>query len=265
MFNLFKKQPNIDVVLVDDLMEKSGTSIAPYPKEVLAIHHEFHTAADLLVVEANSILAEAKSKDTGKVSRLESLGFKQAGQVVELKPLLKQAELSQEQLTLLAYYQLNYPNNKFITEEQVKTICHKYNLVCGDVSRFKGFVPEKNLRDIEKFNLKKDDLEEWYYYGSTWDKISNHKITHGHDDSYFDIARLDNNPKKYQKRGAKLKICAPIKDMDISGLELKEGYKLEKKFIPDPVVLQPVKGGYLILSAWGTESEDPIVVNEKMN
>jgi hypothetical protein len=53
--------------------------------------------------------------------------------------------------------------------------------------------------------------------------------------------------------------------MDITGLELKEGYKLEKKHIPDPVVLQPVKNGYLILTAWGNESEDELVVNQKFN
>lgn len=53
--------------------------------------------------------------------------------------------------------------------------------------------------------------------------------------------------------------------MDIKGLELTEGYKLEKKFIPDPVVLQPVKGGYLILTAWGDEASDPLVVNQNFN
>jgi len=54
--------------------------------------------------------------------------------------------------------------------------------------------------------------------------------------------------------------------MDISGLELKEGYKLERKIeIPDPVVLQPVKGGYLILTAWGDEASDPLVMNEINN
>lgn len=63
----------------------------------------------------------------------------------------------------------------------------------------------------------------------------------------------------------KLQICAPIKYMDIKGLELTEGYKLEKKFIPDPVVLQPVKGGYLILTAWGDEASDPLVVNQNFN
>ena len=33
----------------------------------------------------------------------------------------------------------------------------------------------------------------------------------------------------------------------------------------DPVVLQRVVGGYLILSAWGPEASDPIVVNEINN
>ena len=56
-----------------------------------------------------------------------------------------------------------------------------------------------------------------------------------------------------------------VNRLEISGLKLVEGYKLEKKHIPDPVVLQPVKGGYLILTAWGDEASDPLVVNEINN
>ena len=62
-----------------------------------------------------------------------------------------------------------------------------------------------------------------------------------------------------------LQICAPVKDMDSTGLEVAEGYKLQKKHIPDPVVLQPVKNGYLILTAWGDEASDELVVNQKFN
>lgn len=136
MFNLFKKE------------QKAPNSVEPtkaksYPPEVLEIHHEFHTAAENILKEAKSIISEAATKNVSKVNRLEKLGFKQANQVTELKPLIKKAELSKEQIELVGYYKVNYPNNKFITEEQVKTICHKYNLVCGDVERFKGFVPEK--------------------------------------------------------------------------------------------------------------------------
>jgi ABC-type molybdate transport system permease subunit len=53
--------------------------------------------------------------------------------------------------------------------------------------------------------------------------------------------------------------------MDITGLELTEGYKLTKKFIPDPVVLQPVRGGFLLVTVWGDEASDELVVNNKFN
>ena len=35
--------------------------------------------------------------------------------------------------------------------------------------------------------------------------------------------------------------------------------------VPDPIVLQPVNHGYLILSAWGDEASDEIIVNEILN
>src|SRR5258708_6348237 len=83
-----------------------------------------------LLLEANLIIKEAESKDVNKVSRLESLGFRQVKQVVEVRPLLEKANLSKEQIELVNYYKREYPFQKFITEKQVKTICHKYNLVC---------------------------------------------------------------------------------------------------------------------------------------
>lgn len=246
-----------------------------YPKEVMEIHHEFETAADKLLEEAKSIIQEAATKDVDKVSRLEKLGFKQVNQVTQLKPLLQKAELSKEQVELLKYYRQEYPFNKFITEEQVRIICHKYNLVCGDVSRFTGFVPEKNLREIEKFKLKSNDIiystrAYWrgHWNSKTEDEINTYLSWREND------ARTGENPNahwnssdfKYEIANAnKLQICAPVKDMNISGLELKNGYKLEKKHTPDPVVLQPVKGGYLILTAWGDEASDPLVVNEINN
>lgn len=234
-----------------------------YSEDVEQIHHEFNTAADNLLIEAKSIIDEANTKDVKKVNRLEALGFKQAGQVIELKPLIQKAQLSKEQIELLAYYQLNYPNNKFITEEQVKTICHKYNLVCGDVNRFKGFVPEKNLKEIEKFKLKGDDGKEIVYkYGSTIQTLEEWYTQH--TKPWVD-RNVVVDGRKSLGASKSFQICAPIKDMDISGLELEEGYKLKKKLIPDPVVLQPVKGGYLILTAWGDEASDELVVNQKFN
>lgn len=290
LLNLFKKEA---ILNKENIMNELPASVSSkiYPIEVQQIHHEFNSAADNLLLEAKSIIEEARTKNVSKVNRLELLGFKQASQVTELKPLQQKAELSKEQLESLAYYQREYPFNKFITEEQVKTICHKYNLVCGDVSKFKGFVPEKNLSDIEKFSLK--DNEKNSLYTSTGlvlenAEIRNHKFSSEYsavfikntdnyafqsnngtdfyssdDKNHFGLKHLGTIRFSIEKNN--LQICAPVKDMDISGLELKEGYKLTKKHIPDPVILQPVKNGYLIITAWGDEASDPLVVNQINN
>jgi hypothetical protein len=236
-----------------------GTTIARnYPKEVLEIHNEFNTAADKLVEEANSILKKHESLDKVKVERLLNLGFKKAQQVEEGYKAIKEIKMSKEQIDLLNYYKKEYPLNKFITEEQVKIICHKYNLVCGDVTRFKGFVPEKNLREIERFKLKSKDenpdrsLCTW---GENEGKMFNDK---------GDAGRRYSGIYKLLKGTSVLEICAPVKDMDTSGLRIEDGYRLVKH-VPDPVVLQPVNGGYLILTAWGDEASDPLVVNEINN
>lgn len=59
-----------------------------------------------------------------------------------------------------------------------------------------------------------------------------------------------------------LKICAPEKDMDIPSTHTKTGnFIIEKIYVPDPVVLQPVKGGFIIVAAWGDEASDDLVIN----
>lgn len=251
MFNLFKKSENKD--------EPKEVRATNYPAIVEQIHTEFHSAAEVLLAEAKQVIAEASTKDAGKVSRLEKLGFKQAQQVTELKPLLQRAELSREQMGLVGYYSSRYPNNKFITEDQVKAICFKYNLVCGEVSRYKGFVPVKNLIQIEQFRLKDGDGLKVYSVG-----IYQEWAGRVEDDGG---AAAEKWRFIYEKRkmAEPMQICAPVKDMDLSGMTIEDGYRVQKIHVPDPVVLQPVKGGYLILTAWGDEASDENVVNQKFN
>lgn len=302
MFKLFSKKASttsIERVATAVI----GTGLAHqqknYPKEVLEIHNEFFTAADRMVAEAQKIIDEAQSKNVSKTEVLKRLGFKQAREVAELEPLVKKAALSKEIVEAISYYKKQYPFQKFITEEQVQQICHKYNLVCGDVSRYKGFVPEKNLKEIERFSLKPAEKDLFVVEAFKGRKsigifsASNVEIKEGH--GYAVLYKKNTNDRAFQQNigedlsemygedwnnlfGLKeyghinvrvlnkgLQICAPVKDMDISGLELENGYKLIKKHIPDPIVLQPVKHGYLILTAWGDEASDPIVVNEINN
>lgn len=266
--------------------------ISNYPAVVEEIHNEFFTAGDRLLKEANEILAAAPAASIEKGKRLSALGFKNVPEAVNVDKVERQIEISKEVVELVRYYQVNYPNNKFITEEQVKAICEKYGLVCGEISMYKGFVPERKLSIIESFSLKESDKP----YLSVFDYDSNFigVILESDCDpsliTYFNSENSLNNiyitgdkgrkvgysfdtPKyeKYKhlefvkafKGGAGLKICAPLKDMEIPSGKQVNGYKIQD--IPDPVVLQPVNGGYLIVAAWGDEASDEIVVNQIHN
>ena len=294
MFELFKKKSEAPAETIENVVVSEYNS--NYPEVVQQIHREFMSAADRLLADANAVIADASTKDVEKVSRLEKLGFKQVQQVADIKPLMQKAELSKEQIELVNYYKREYPLNKFIVESQVKEICYKYNLVCGDVGRYKGFVPEKNLREIEKFKIKNNDaiIAEVVaiFFDSTrkplggmskdeltrdaWGIERGGSATFGRGgivrdhfskriQDFFNDDSIQYLRVKGFVGGDKLQICAPVKDMDIKGLELADGYKLQKIHVPDPVVLQPVKGGYLILTVWGDEASDPIVTNEINN
>lgn len=294
MFNFFKKatQPNNEVIV-----ERK------YPDVVYEIHHEFETAGDKILEQANKILAECNAKDIDKGKRLSAIGFVNTPQAKVAVETEQKIALSKEQAELATYYKINYPSNKFITEEQVKAICEKYSLVCGDISAYKGFVPENKLIQIEAFNVNKKDLPFVSLFGSKY-KISGHSETiqdlflgniSGEDiiddwavgrikcgENFWawgtfligssDIkvsdrvkAMYDNQWEYVQARpfDSKLKICAPLKDMEVKSNQQVNGYKIQN--IPDPVVLQPVNGGYLIVAAWGDEASDENVVNETMN
>ncbi len=164
------------------------------------------------------------------------------------------------------------------------------------MDRFKGFVPEEKLKMIEWFSLNDHDLEEEKLQAkgnrySSLEDLSISGVTYsikrfllkypnacfdssvsvdsclrvmykvGETDYYFyaeSINKIDNRS---------LLICAPKNDMELSGLEQIGNFFMSatKKTYPDPVVLQPCKGGYLIICAWGDEASDEMVVNPKDN
>lgn len=252
------------------------------------IHDEFYKAGDQLLQDAINLINNAPQYNLDKINTLKALGFSQAQEVSIAEPTLKNVELSKEQIELVNYYKEHYPNQRFITEDKIQEICHKYNLVYGEVSRFKGFVPNSQLELIANFTLKPAEKHtlicrqrnngEIFYIENA---VILEKGAYKH---IFKVGETDSLKHAFQKSAdwdhfysndAKnlfglrykgsidftvendtLMICAPVKDMDISGYELIDGYKLEKPHIPDPVVIQKVKGGGLILAAWGDEASD---------
>lgn len=203
-----------------------------------SIHKEFNTAHKTRLESADEILAQSS---TDKAKRLAAQGFGSNVEVIEHEELERNKKEALKNANYILHYNQKYPVNKFLVEKDVERICKKYNLVLGKIEQYKGFVPDKNLKEIESFRIHDEDRVGFSHTGRFTGK---------------------NEDGRRMVSGNTLHIVAPLKDMDLKSWEL-EGYKLVKKSPPDPVVLFEVKGGYLILTAWGDEASDPIIQNPK--
>lgn len=222
--------------MLKELFQKSVKAVTTKTVTVEDVHREFMTASDLMLSEAKSVLA---SSVLDKGERLGSLGFSNSRDTVESEEIKKKIKLAK----IIEKYMISDPFNKLITSEKVDEICAKYSLLHAEIHRFTGFVPEKNLREIESFvNRRKPKAETGKVFSTGWEK-----------DSYMNGLRCKIN----------LTICAPIKDMKLNQWEKVVGNKIE---VPDPIVLFPVgQGCFLIVTAWGEEASDPEILNEKFN
>jgi len=243
------------------------------------IHESFYTEVDKLLASANisNSLETVKQDLISKYERLKKLGFTNTkesdeahAEIERLKSLKRENDRKSELIAAINYFSVKYPEYKFITEESVKTICEKYNLIYGDVSRYIGTVPDKNLKHIEDFKISEDDcayIEEMNYNRRA------QRVTIISKDSYEKSIKegcrsyFGDIDYKYSK--APLEIAGPVKDFNLEGYELKDFKISEKIEIPDPVVLQPViyksVKYYLIVTAWGTEASDELVLNQLNN
>lgn len=232
-------------------------------KTIEKIHNEFDTAGEKLLAEAKQILS--REDDTSKGDRLKSLGFAKCAAVETASKIKLEKAQSQETAELVQYYQQWYPNYKFITESIVKQICEKYGLVCGEVGMYKGDVPEKNISEIESFKLRDEDKIKQTNFDDYRDNMLRNALMNQRSlgfSGFYQTTYSPDPPSQITERLIQpiFTICAPEKDFDMKYMS-KIGYKL----IPDPIVLQPVKGGYLIVSKWGLEASDEGLVNQKMN
>ena len=238
------------------------------------IHDDFDTGSQKLLDEALLIINKETKTDKGE--RISSLGFTAAKPAVEAQKIVTEKREKESLAGLIRLYQQVYPFNKFITEDVVKIICKKYNLVFGKAEWYIGDIPEKNVLEMENFKLREEDYEKnynsWYSYK---DRYFQHEGSEKNDRaSYYGYPKwrevfggqeFVHRPKDEAVHLVRIpfKICAPRKDF-IKNLDLTDTYNLSLN-IPDPVVLQPVIGGYLIITKWGLEAEDKYLLNEKMN
>jgi len=281
------------VIVNDVVYVKTFQKMNNYPQIVKDIHDEFNIAGERLLQESLEILKKSETVDLDKAHRLNEAGFVN-------NPLLKQAAKIEEETRSASYianlvmeYKLKYPNNKFISQDDVEKICKKYNLVFGNAEQYIGFVPAKNLSDIEVFK-KNSRVEDRHHisdvvfsYSSQSElhkkfeqklksmdyKISDSLLRTNHSGSLKDYLSwsfikeiVHINSFKSVKISA-FDIVAPKKDMisKEKHSKLKSLFATKFSVVPDPVVLYPVQMGYIIVTAWGDEASDPLVANEQMN
>jgi hypothetical protein len=225
---------------------------------ILEIHKSYDTSVDRLLSEAKEILANCETEDIKKGERLLKLGFINSTKAKQSEETLRKKKEVETKAKLIEYYKFHYPNQKFITREQVAEINKKYGLVCVTADCYKMDIPEKNLREIEAFSLKEGD-EVYNVHISNWKFTQTYnfqpKGTWSHPDADIHVSE---EPFYIS--------CPPSEAIIKRGYSVREdGFVLKDKEIKDPIVLKPVNGGFLIVSKWGLEASDEIVINERMN
>lgn len=278
MFNR-KKNTETQQVIVEEKVE-------PIVKEktvdelIDEIHESFFTEVDKLLAEAKIIRSTDSTKQNllDKVERLKKLGFEKSKECVEaqteidrIKAIKNDNEYKKELAETISYFSVKYPQYKFITEDSVKKICEKYGLVYGEVAKYKGTVPDKNLKIIEDFKIDENDYVYLEHCNSMYGydvRIISKQTYEEKQQQKLDGILRTSVTGYYSYGKSTLEIAAPLSDFDMTAKEVKD-YKIVNKPIPDPIVLQPVyhsgKKHYLIVTAWGKESEDELVQNETLN
>lgn len=225
------------------------------------IHRDVFSAQELLLAEARRVL-ETEYKydeaDADRLAGLAALGFRNAEEVRRFNEIDKRRKANEEMMERINYYSQIYPSHKFIDQKTARAICDKYDLYLAFVSDYVSDIPEKNQKEIVDFRIRRKDIREadeiqrggggWMMPFLVYDCLL---------DDYY--ASLD---KEELLKGENLLIIAPLKKLDIRGREVKDRILME---IKDPVVLQPVPLGYLIVTSWGLEASDPEIQNPRHN
>lgn len=234
-----------------------------YPQVVIDIHNSFDTASDIILLEAKQILETSYNKS--KANQLAEVGFSNTPEYKKYLITQKKIEEADNKIKAINSLKNKFPFNKIIDHETVIKICKKYNLVMGQNSLFKGFIPEKNLKEVANFKKSYESLITFYYRSH----VFTGNVTQITKDEYLknkDSKSFSYEWKSYQKD---LMIVAPVEDMIMNGKMVKDFLIQDLPPVPDPVVLMPMTENdiqfYCVISKWGTEASDPDLMNPNMN
>jgi hypothetical protein len=266
-----------------------------------AIIQEIHNKVDWLAELFNQPLAEIdqvkqKINDleatpiVNHIVRKQKIGFgiteKEKEESDRIEALIKEQnwelinlEIRSQELARLQEIRDKYPLRKFVLRSDVEKLCEKYQLALGYTIHYKGELPEKNMREIENYKPTEDDLKIFKVTEGSWSsfkesfviesgnelekRIKPKKYKTGSDmlnDIYYAQIRGVSYVSPYTTEKEEVKsfiIACPAQDLTQTINEVKVTH------IPDPIVFAPTGAEFIfqIVSKWGLEANDPLVVN----
>lgn len=204
---------------------------------------DIEKAKDDALASAKKIIDEAA--DAEEREYLDAIivsGLVNAKGFAARKAAYRAKEKTRELATSIEEYGQIYPMNKFITEQTIEMICKKYNLYFTEAKKFIGEIPPRCLREIANFKVRRMDRRR--QEGT----LGQHYL--GQDLATEMIPGRD------------MSVMAPM-----SELNYREGYDQKRAHVlyDDPIILQPVNGGFLIVTSWGKEAADAAIANPNHN
>jgi len=170
-------------------------------------------------------------------------------------------------------YNTVYPGSKFILKAQLSRVCEKYNLFVRPSEFFLGDIPEKNIKEMMNFRVLVEDLRMQPF--ADWEESTIQRIVMGVRSVSLSCKELNSFMDfqvDYIKSFLQLQVAAVEELFSPDAFSKSRARILDTQELPpkaqvdtDPIVLLPVKHGYLIVTAWGDEANDELVFNQKLN
>lgn len=262
------------------------------------IFQDVFSAEDLVLQTARAFIDGPKPHEGEKYERmlkLKDLGFVNAADVIDVVSYEKKLTEQKELVAQVEEYQRDYPLHRFIDNDGVKELCKKYGLLLTGVDKYKADIPEKNQNEVINFRVNKKHIRKpselnggfYDFLNMNWSdgllgfnfprqssrrspspffwpeyyKGGEDQHQKAESDMVMAMGMAQMAIKETEKvSGTDLCIVAPERMLITTGNQ-KRGHIL----INDPIILQPVKFGYLIITAWGFEAADPAVLNPSHN
>lgn len=222
--------------------------------DVAVIHKDFRSVADRLLKEAKEIIEHARPDE--RAERYRKLGFTGTQRVKDHEGAMIAKKEQEELMQTLLDYKVRYPLYQFLDEKSLRELCRKYTLVYAPAQYFLGEIPEENLRDLEAFEVK-DPMYRFVIQNSYRDEIIYSSIEKAYEGQ-------GKNKKEVKSELVGFDVVATEDMFELPpDLEFDVQNHGVRAKVKDPLVLQRVPKGFLIITAWGPEAELPEVNVDK--